>query len=56
MTATGSRAAPRLVEHFDGRLEIVAWTETREFDLLYPELPLFADTRDTAPGLVEVES
>jgi UDP-2,3-diacylglucosamine pyrophosphatase LpxH len=32
-----------LVEHFDGRLEIVSWTEKREFDLLNPELPLFAD-------------
>jgi UDP-2,3-diacylglucosamine pyrophosphatase LpxH len=32
-----------LVEHFDGRLEIVPWTEKREFDPLYPELPLFAD-------------
>lgn len=32
-----------LVEHFDGELEIVSWTEKREFDQLYPELPLFAD-------------
>jgi UDP-2,3-diacylglucosamine pyrophosphatase LpxH len=32
-----------LVEHFDGRLEIVAWTEQREFDQLYPKLPLFAE-------------
>jgi UDP-2,3-diacylglucosamine pyrophosphatase LpxH len=38
-----------LVEHFDGRLEIVAWTETREFDLLNPELPLFADEPERQP-------
>jgi len=43
-----------LVEHFDGRLEIVAWTEKREFDLLYPELPLFAD--ESARDLAAVES
>jgi UDP-2,3-diacylglucosamine pyrophosphatase LpxH len=38
-----------LVEHFDGRLEIVAWTETREFDLLNPELPLFAEEPERQP-------
>ena len=27
IAATGSRAAPPIVEHFDGRLEIVAWTD-----------------------------
>jgi UDP-2,3-diacylglucosamine pyrophosphatase LpxH len=47
-----------LVEHFDGRLEIVPWTEKRELDPLYPELPLFADEAAfvAASGLVEVES
>jgi UDP-2,3-diacylglucosamine pyrophosphatase LpxH len=40
-----------LVEHFDGQLEIVTWAEKRELDLLYPELPLFAD--DATGGLVE---
>jgi len=24
-------------------LEIIAWTAKRDFDLLYPEMPLFAD-------------
>jgi UDP-2,3-diacylglucosamine pyrophosphatase LpxH len=38
-----------LVEHFDGRLEIITWTEKREFDLLYPELPLFADEPEREP-------
>ncbi|HTQ32905.1 MAG TPA: UDP-2,3-diacylglucosamine diphosphatase [Stellaceae bacterium] len=49
-----------LVEHFDGRLEIIAWTEKREFDLLYPELPLFTDEPTLEPvaarGLVEVDN
>jgi UDP-2,3-diacylglucosamine pyrophosphatase LpxH len=43
-----------LVEHFDGQLEIIAWTEKREFDLLYPELPLFAG--EPKRDLAEVES
>ena len=38
-----------LVEHFDGRLEIIEWTHKREFDLLYPELPLFADEPEPEP-------
>jgi len=38
-----------LVEHFDGQLEIVAWTEKREFDQLYPELPLFAGEPEAEP-------
>lgn len=29
-----------LVEHVDGTLEIVAWTQQRGLDLLYPELPI----------------
>jgi len=48
-----------LVEHFDGRLEIVSWTAKREFDPLYPELPLFdeAPTSDRdSDRLVEVEA
>jgi len=32
-----------LVEHLDGTLEIVSWTEKREFDLLYPEVALADD-------------
>lgn len=32
-----------LVEHFDGRLEIVTWAEERKFDPLEPDLPLFDD-------------
>jgi UDP-2,3-diacylglucosamine pyrophosphatase LpxH len=44
-----------LVEHFDGRLEIVRWTEQREFDVLYPELGLVAE-EPSAAGLVDVES
>jgi UDP-2,3-diacylglucosamine pyrophosphatase LpxH len=41
-----------LVEHFDGRLEIVAWTAKREFDQLYPELPLFAEEPVPEPAQV----
>src|SRR5258707_688784 len=44
-----------LVEHFDGRLEIVTWTEKREFDLLYPELPLFAGEPAETGALVGAE-
>jgi UDP-2,3-diacylglucosamine pyrophosphatase LpxH len=43
-----------LVEHFDGRLEIIAWSSKREFDLLYPDLPLFGNAPDRE--LAEVES
>ena len=45
-----------LVEHFDGRLEIVPWTEKRELDELCPELPLLADEPVRQPAdLVAVE-
>ena len=38
-----------LVEHFDGRLEIVEWSQVRAFDMLKPGLP----QEDDAP--VEAE-
>jgi UDP-2,3-diacylglucosamine pyrophosphatase LpxH len=46
-----------LVEHFDGQLEIIPWTTKREFDPLYPELPLFADEPERERAdLVAMES